>query len=96
MKKQGLNTVEIEHLAHLARLEITPAEKKKYAEQLSAVLEYVSQLGEVSGDITESKPELTNVWREDEVKPCGISRDQLLANTPETEDGFIKVPRILE
>ncbi len=96
MENKKLSVQQVEHLAYLARLEISEKEKEQYARQLSTILEYVSQLKEVSGRGEAFPPELANVWREDKVIPCGISREELLANAPQVEEGLVKVPRILE
>lgn len=87
---------DVEHVAKLARLALTEEEKAKFAPQLNAVLEYVDELNEV--DTTGIEPmahsiKISNVMREDEVKQ-EFSREEMLKNAPEEEDGFFKVPKI--
>ena len=87
---------DVEHVAKLARLALTEEEKEKFAPQLNAVLEYVDELNEV--DTTGIEPmahsiKISNVMREDEVKQ-DFSREEMLKNAPEEEDGFFKVPKI--
>jgi aspartyl-tRNA(Asn)/glutamyl-tRNA(Gln) amidotransferase subunit C len=89
---------EVEHIALLARIELTEAEKQKYAEQLSAVLGYVDELKKLDikgvadvGQITG----LTNQLAKDEIKGCELSREELLKNAPETSQGYIKVKSVL-
>lgn len=87
---------DVEHVAKLARLELTEEEKIKYSKQLGDILKYVNELNEVNTEGVEpmSYPlPLENVMREDEVK-CEISKEELLKNAPEEEDGFFKVPKI--
>lgn len=87
---------DVEHVAKLARLELTEDEKELYTKQLGDVLKYVDQMNEV--DTSNIKPmtqvvDLVNVMREDEVV-CEISKADLMANAPEEENGFFKVPKI--
>ncbi|RQD75270.1 MAG: Asp-tRNA(Asn)/Glu-tRNA(Gln) amidotransferase subunit GatC [Candidatus Syntrophonatronum acetioxidans] len=88
----------VEYVARLARLEINEREKDVYTRQLGNILNYVEMLNEL--DTTNVEPvfhvvPLTNVLREDEVKE-GISSNEALRNAPEKENGFFKVPRIIE
>ena len=87
---------DVEHVAKLARLELTDEEKELYTKQLGDVLKYVDQMNEV--DTSNVKPmcqviDFVNVMREDEVIH-DISREDLMANAPYEENGFFKVPKI--
>ncbi len=87
---------DVEHVAKLARLELTEEEKELYTKQLGDVLKYVDQMNEV--DTTNVKPmaqvvDFVNVMRED-VVVSEQTREELMANGPEVEDGFFKVPKI--
>jgi len=89
---------EVERIANLARLELTDEEKKIYAEQLSAVLDYVEKLKKVPTLTIEPLHNITgaaNVFREDEIT-CEKRKDELLKNAPMTEDGYIKVKAVLD
>ncbi len=93
-----LSREEVIHIAQLARLELTPEEIERYREQLSAVLDYFAKLAEV--DTTGIPPTASvlpprSVLRKDEPRP-GLSREELLANAADTEDGQFKVPPVLE
>jgi aspartyl-tRNA(Asn)/glutamyl-tRNA(Gln) amidotransferase subunit C len=93
-----LSTQEVEHIATLARLKLTEAEKEKYGGQLSGILDYMDKLSTVdTADIepTSQVTGLTNVARGDEVIESNIS-EQLVACAPESTDGFIKIPKIFE
>lgn len=87
---------DVEHVAKLARIEITEEEKEKFTKQLGDVIKYVNQLNEV--DTTGVEPmahayPLFNVMREDEVK-YDNTREELLKNAPDEENSFFKVPKI--
>ena len=87
---------DVEHVAKLARLELTDAEKELYTKQLGDVLKYVEQMNEV--DTSDVKPmtqvvDFCNVMLED-VPNLEISKEALMSNAPEEENGFFKVPKI--
>jgi aspartyl-tRNA(Asn)/glutamyl-tRNA(Gln) amidotransferase subunit C len=85
---------EVLHVAKLARLELTDDEVERFTEQLSAILEAVAKVSEL--DLSEVEPtahplDVVNVWAEDEPRPS-LLQDDALANAPEREAGFFKVP----
>lgn len=87
---------DVEHVAKLARLELTEEEKEKFATQLGDVLKYVDQMNEV--DTTGVEPmshaiDFVNVMREDTVK-YEQTKEELMKNAPDEENGFFKVPKI--
>jgi aspartyl-tRNA(Asn)/glutamyl-tRNA(Gln) amidotransferase subunit C len=89
---------EVEHVARLARLELSAAEKERMLTQLDVILGYVAKLGEV--DTTDVPPTahvlpLVNVMREDEVRPS-YPVEAMLANAPDPDEGSFRVPKILE
>jgi aspartyl-tRNA(Asn)/glutamyl-tRNA(Gln) amidotransferase subunit C len=93
-----LTLAEVEHVARLARLALTPAEKERMRSQLDVILGYVAKLEEV--DITGVAPTshvvpLVNVMRDDEVRPS-YPADAMLANAPEPAGDLFRVPKILE
>ncbi len=89
---------EAAHLARLARLDLAPDELDHLAGQLDAIAGYVARVSEVAADdippTSHSLP-MTNVFREDEPRPC-LTAEAALAAAPEAEDGRFRVPRILE
>ncbi|HVM10935.1 MAG TPA: Asp-tRNA(Asn)/Glu-tRNA(Gln) amidotransferase subunit GatC [Actinomycetota bacterium] len=90
--------IDIEHVARLARLALTPEELERFRTQLPMILEHAERVGEVAAqDVppTGHPVPLTNVYREDEPRPS-LAHEEALANAPETEDGRFKVPRITE
>jgi aspartyl-tRNA(Asn)/glutamyl-tRNA(Gln) amidotransferase subunit C len=94
----SITVKDVEHVANLARLELTASEKEQFAGQLNAILKYAEKLNELDTEGIEPTSHvlpLANVMREDTVKtswPIG----QVLANAPEDEDDQFKVPAVLE
>jgi aspartyl-tRNA(Asn)/glutamyl-tRNA(Gln) amidotransferase subunit C len=85
---------EVLHVARLARLALTDEEIAKFQEQLSAILEAVGKVSEL--DLSEVQPtahplELSNVWADDEPRPS-VTAEEALANAPDREDGYFRVP----
>ncbi len=91
-----LTIEEVEHIAALARLELTEAEKQQYAEQLSDILDYAARLDELE---TDAIPPMASVLdmqlrlREDQSRP-GLPREDVLKNAAETKDDQFKVPPV--
>ncbi|WP_240415069.1 Asp-tRNA(Asn)/Glu-tRNA(Gln) amidotransferase subunit GatC [Paenibacillus periandrae] len=89
---------DVEHVAKLARLELSEQEKQTFTEQMNAILKYADQLNELNTDNVEptSHPvPLVNVMREDVSRPS-LPIDKVLLNAPDEEEGQIKVPAVLE
>ncbi len=90
--------INMDYVANLARLELSPEEKQVYAGQLSAVLDYFRKLDELDVSNVEPTAHATavfNVWREDIPGPT-FSREEALANAPAQRDGHVVVPRVVE
>jgi len=88
----------VEHVANLARLELSGEEKERMEDQLGKILEYIGLLDEL--DLSDVLPtshviDVHNVFREDEVKES-LPVDKGLANAPEKAGTAFKVPRIIE
>ena len=93
-----LTLAEVEHIAQLARLKLTPAEKELYRQQLSAILEYAARLQnlDTSGiPPTASVLPPRSVLRADEPRP-GLPVEDVLENASQTEDHQFRVPPVLE
>ena len=93
-----LNRKEVEHVALLSRLELSEQELDKFTGQLDAILEYIDVLNQVDTSAVEPMAhvlEIRNVMRSDEVQPS-LPREAALQNAPDAEDGFFKVPKIVE
>ncbi|WP_281889642.1 Asp-tRNA(Asn)/Glu-tRNA(Gln) amidotransferase subunit GatC [Paenibacillus sp. YYML68] len=89
---------DVEHVAALARLELSEHDKEKFAEQLNAILKYAEKLNELNTDDVQPTSHaipLVNVMREDTVRPS-LPIEKVMLNAPDEEDGQIKVPAVLE
>ncbi len=89
---------EVEHVARLARLELTEEEKERMTAQLDSILGYIEKLNEL--DTSQVEPTTTvipmvSAMREDQVRPS-LKQDDALANAPDREGVFFRVPRIIE
>jgi len=90
--------IDIDRVAQLARIALTPEEKEKFARQLGDVLHHIRQLEQV--DVTGVEPTahafpLNNVWQEDVARP-GLSVEDALRNAPAQRDNMIVVPKVVE
>jgi len=93
-----LTITQVEHIANLARLELSAAEKERYAQQLSAILEYFDRLQalDTSGiPATSSVLPPHAVLRVDEPRP-GLPTQDLLRNAPQVENDQFRVPAVFE
>jgi len=89
---------DVEHVANLARLDLSDAEKEQFTGQLNAILTYAEKLNQLDTDGIEPTSHvlpLANVMREDEVK-SSWPVEKVLRNAPEEEDGQFRVPAVLE
>lgn len=89
---------DVEHVANLARLELTDAEKTQFTDQLNAILKYAEKLNELDTEQVEPTSHvlpITNVMRDD-VRKESLPIEKVLLNAPDEEDGQIKVPAVLE
>ena len=89
---------EVRHIARLARLRLSPEEERRYAEQLSAILDYADRLKRVdTSDVapTAGVQDLEAPLRPDTPRP-GLPRERALANAPATADGMFLVPPVLD
>ncbi|HWR59129.1 MAG TPA: Asp-tRNA(Asn)/Glu-tRNA(Gln) amidotransferase subunit GatC [Thermodesulfovibrionales bacterium] len=90
--------IDVQHIAHLARLALTDEETGKFGRQLGGILSYVEKLGELdtSGiEPTSHTLVISNVMREDLSRPS-LSKDAALMNAPDRADDFYRVPKIIE
>lgn len=89
---------EVEHVANLARLQLTEEEAERYTKDLNAILEFAAKLNELdTSNVTPTShaTDVKNVMREDRNRPS-LSRDEALRNAPDQEDGQFKVPAVFE
>ncbi|AQP52925.1 aspartyl/glutamyl-tRNA(Asn/Gln) amidotransferase subunit C [Vagococcus penaei] len=89
---------EIQRVAQLSKLTFSDADLELYTEQMGKIIAMMEKLENVDTEgvpFTSNVTERVSVLREDNVL-TGESREELLKNVPETEDGFIKVPAIMD
>lgn len=89
---------DIKHVAELARLEISEKEIPKFTQELGAILDYVSELGQAPTKDVEPISQISNlenITRDDKITKS-LPREDLLENAPDQKDGFIKVKKIFE
>lgn len=88
----------VRHIAQLARLKVTEAEMHKLSGELTNILGWVEQLGEVDTDEIDAGQtvvENTMTWRPDEVNDGGYPED-IVRNAPEHRDHYFVVPKVVE
>jgi aspartyl-tRNA(Asn)/glutamyl-tRNA(Gln) amidotransferase subunit C len=93
-----ITRAEVEHVARLARLELSQEERERMTSQLDAILGYMDALNalDTSGiEPTTTVIPMVTVMREDVVRPS-LDREEALANAPDREGMFFRVPRIIE
>jgi aspartyl-tRNA(Asn)/glutamyl-tRNA(Gln) amidotransferase subunit C len=90
--------LKLDHVANLARINLTEEEKERFTTQLGDVLDYIAQLNEV--DVSAVEPTahafpVVNVWAAD-VAEAGLPVDAALRNAPRRQDDMFEVPRVVE
>ncbi|HEV7424488.1 MAG TPA: Asp-tRNA(Asn)/Glu-tRNA(Gln) amidotransferase subunit GatC [Candidatus Paceibacterota bacterium] len=86
---------DVENLAELARIELSEEEKKDLLHDMDSILSYVKQIEEVKIEEAEPEYQVYNVWREDVIMPRDFSRELIISQFPDSQDGFLKVNKIL-
>lgn len=89
----------VKHVTLLARLHLDEKELDAYSRQLESILSYIDKLNELdTKDVPPTSHVLStlkNVFRKDTLKPS-LAPEEALDNAPLKEDGFFKVPQIIE
>ena len=94
----GIDRAAVDHIARLARLDLSDAERSRMQTELAQILGHAERIQSLELDDVEPTSHsipLSNVTRSDEVRPS-LSQAEALQNAPEQEDGRFKVPRIIE
>lgn len=92
-----INKEDVDHVALLGRLELTEEEKETYTRQLSDILEHFQSLQRLDTENVQPTAHvlpLKNVMREDWAGQH-LSREEALANCPDRDENYFKVPRII-
>jgi aspartyl-tRNA(Asn)/glutamyl-tRNA(Gln) amidotransferase subunit C len=93
-----LKREEVLHIAKLARISLSQDDVEMYRRQLSQILGHFTVLQKVDTTgvpLTSNPLSLSNVMKEDKVKPS-LSTNDVLANAPQQEDQFFKTKAVLE
>lgn len=93
-----IDEAQVRRVALLSRLELSDEEVTQFSTQLSAIVEYIEKLNELDTDNVEPLAHclpVHNVLRDDMPLPS-LSNDAALANAPERQDEYFKVPKILD
>ena len=96
--KRLTSKIDIDHVAKLANLTLSPTEKQTFEKQFKDILDYFEQLKKINTEKVEPIGQITglvNVTREDGTAPS-LSQDDALANAPRTHSGFFEVDAIFE
>ena len=94
----AISEEQVKHVANLAKLSFSDDELHEFTSQLGKIIDMVETLEEVDTEgvpFTSNVAETINVMRED-IAAEGWNRQELMRNVPESEDGFIKVPAIID
>jgi aspartyl-tRNA(Asn)/glutamyl-tRNA(Gln) amidotransferase subunit C len=93
-----IDQAQVRKVAKLSRLELTEAEVEEFTGQLSAILDYVEKLSELDTEGVEPLAHclpISNVFRRDEIRES-LGTEKTLANAPQRNGEFFKVPKILD
>ena len=94
----SLTIEEVEHIAELARLELTGEEKARYREQLSEILDYAARLQAL--DTSHIPPTSTVLAKRSRLRPdvpeAGLSTEEALRNAPRVEQNQFRVPPVMD
>lgn len=94
----SLTREEVQHIAILARLELSAEELERYRQQLSAILDYAARLQELDTSGIEPTASVLpphSSLRSDEARP-GLKLDEVLQNAPEVESRQFRIPPVFE
>lgn len=93
----AISKEEVEHIAKLASLNLTEAEKERYANDMTEILEFANMINSVNTDEvneTIGANENYNVFRKDEIVQT-VDKETLLQNAPSQEDGMFRIPKVI-
>jgi aspartyl-tRNA(Asn)/glutamyl-tRNA(Gln) amidotransferase subunit C len=93
-----ISIAEVEHVARLARLDLTDDEKNLFAGQMDAIIGYVEKIKELDTNgvmPTSHAVPMENAFREDSIRHS-IGVEKALGNAPQRADSFFKVPKVIE
>ena len=86
---------DVEKLADLAKIDLTTEEKKQILKDMDGILDYVKQIEKVEVNDINPSYNVRNVWREDNIEERDFSHEIIIKQFPDSQDGFLKVKKIL-
>jgi aspartyl-tRNA(Asn)/glutamyl-tRNA(Gln) amidotransferase subunit C len=92
-----LSHAQVEHIARLARLNLTPEEIERYTTELTVILDYIDQLKLVNTEGVEPQNQFIkaeNVFRDDVAEPS-LPREKALGNAPQQDGEYFLVPKVI-
>ena len=95
---EKIDQAQVKKVAMLSRLELTDSEVAEFTTQLSAILEYVEKMNTLDTENVQPLAHclpITNCFRDDVVKES-LGTEKVLANAPQRDEEFFKVPKILD
>jgi aspartyl-tRNA(Asn)/glutamyl-tRNA(Gln) amidotransferase subunit C len=93
----SLTKEDLANLSLLARISVAPDEEEKMLADMQAILGYVSEINEVSGDVQRVKGSHYNIVREDAIIHVpGENTERVLEEAPDTEDSYVKVAQVMK
>jgi len=98
MDQKKIDSNQVEKIAKLSRLKLTPSEVDEFTSQLSAILDYVEKMNELDTSNVEPLAHclpVHNVFRSD-MPEASLGTHTALSNAPRTDGDFFKVPKILD
>lgn len=94
--KERISQAEVEHVAKLARIELSSSEKKKFQQEMATILDYVDKINEVDTEKVEPTWQVTgleNVQRADKVAPF-MENERLIAAAPDSQEQQVRVKAV--
>ena len=98
MSESKISLKDVEHVARLARLDLSPAEKERMQRELDGILSYIDKLRALDTEGVEPTSHavpMTNVMRADVSRPS-FPQEEMLANAPARSGELFRVPKIIE
>ena len=95
---ERIDQEQVRKVAKLSRLELTESEIEEFTNQLGAILEYVEKMNELDTDNVQPLAHclpVSNIFREDCAKES-LGTEKIMANAPQRDEAFFKVPKILD
>ena len=94
----SITSADIDKIANLAKLDLSKAEREKFASQLSDIVSYIEKLNQLNTDDVTPLAHvnnLANVFREDKARPS-MEKQDVFKNSPQHDDDFFLVPKVIK